>query len=50
MSEPPPSRLLPLVVLLGVVALGLLGWWLFPLLQGWVASQDCIASGHTNCG
>ena len=30
-------------------ALALLGWWLFPVLQGYVAFQDCAGSGRTDC-
>ena len=50
MSDPPPSRLFPLIVLAGIVLVALLAWQLFPLLQGWVANQDCVALGRTNCG
>jgi hypothetical protein len=51
MDEPPPqSALLPALVLVGLVAAGLLVWWLFPVFQGWVAHQDCVAVGRTNCG
>ncbi|WP_216851019.1 hypothetical protein [Acidisphaera sp. L21] len=51
MSEPPDqSRLLPVLLLAGLLALGLLAWWLFPLFQSWVAHQDCVALGRTNCG
>ena len=51
MNEPrDPSRLFPLLVLLGIVAAGLLAWQLFPVLQAAIARQDCVALGRTNCG
>ncbi len=40
---------LPMLVLAGVVALMLLGWWLYPKLQRYMTEQDCIATGRTNC-
>jgi hypothetical protein len=43
-------RLLPVLVLAAFVGLCLLGWWLFPVVQGWIAYQDCVALGRTNCG
>ena len=43
------TRLAPVLVLLGLAVLGLLAWWLFPALQSFVAGQDCVASGRTNC-
>ncbi len=50
MSDPsPPSRLFPVIVLAIIAVLGLLGWWLFPIVQGFVANQDCVAVGRTNC-
>ncbi len=39
----------PALVLVGLVALMLLGWWLYPKLQSYMAEQDCIATGRTNC-
>jgi hypothetical protein len=39
----------PVLVLVGVVAAVLLGWWLYPKVQHYLAQQDCIAVGHTNC-
>ena len=50
MPEPLPSRLLPILVLLGAALLGFLAWRLFPAAQAWVAAQGCIAAGYTNCG
>ncbi len=48
-DEPPPSRFMPVLVLGGILMLGVLAWLLFPTLQGWIAGQDCIATGRTNC-
>ena len=48
-GPPPPSRLFPVIVLAIVAALALLGWSLFPVVQGFVARQDCVAVGRTNC-
>ena len=45
-----PSRLMPLLVLGGLVLLGLLAWQGFPLVQAYIARQDCVALGRTNCG
>ncbi len=50
MSEPPPSRLVSVLLLGAVVLAGLLLWRLFPLFQGWVNHQDCVALGRTDCG
>ena len=51
MDEPlGQSHLFPILVLAGFVMAGLLAWWLFPVFQGWVAHQDCVALGRTNCG
>ena len=45
-----PSNLVPILVLLGAVLLGLLLWWCFPALMGFVSRQDCLASGRiTGC-
>jgi antibiotic biosynthesis monooxygenase (ABM) superfamily enzyme len=41
--------LLPVLVLAAILLLGLLGWWVFPLVQHAVSNQDCVASGHDNC-
>ena len=49
-DDPPPSPLLPVLVLAGMVVLGLLIWLGFPVVQAWVARQDCVATGRTNCG
>jgi hypothetical protein len=49
-DQPAPSRLIPVLVLGGVAALMLMAWWLFPIFQGWMAHQDCVALGRTNCG
>ncbi len=49
-DDPPPSRVLPLLVLGGLVLLGLLVWLLFPTVQGIIAHNDCVATGRTNCG
>ena len=43
------SRALPGLMLAGLVALALLGWWLFPHVQAYVAFQDCVAAGRTDC-
>ncbi len=45
-----PSTWLPALVLV-VLAAGLFaGWLLFPRLLAYMQRQDCVASGHTNCG
>ena len=46
----PSSRWLPALVLLALAALLLGGWLLFPRLSAYMHRQDCIASGHVNCG
>ncbi len=43
------QRALPALALAVLLGLALLGWWLFPVLQGYVAFQDCAASGRTDC-
>ena len=45
-----PSRLVPLLVLAGLILLGLAAWQGFPLVQAYIARQDCVALGRTNCG
>lgn len=42
--------LVPALVLAAVLLAGLAGWWLFPLALHALSYQDCIASGHVNCG
>lgn len=43
------GRALPVLALLAMVGVALLAWKLFPVLQGYVAFQDCTASGRTDC-
>jgi hypothetical protein len=43
------SSLFPALVLAGLLALLVGGWWLFPRLHAYVAMQDCFASGRTDC-
>ncbi len=43
------SRLVPAIVLAVVVLLGLAAWWVFPRAQAWMAFQQCVATGRTNC-
>ena len=43
------QRALPVLALAALVGLAVLGWWLFPMLQNYVAYQDCTASGRTDC-
>ena len=50
MSDPPQSRLIPVLLLVAIILVGLLAVWLFPVVQGWVAHQDCVAVGRTDCG
>ena len=54
MAEPPrgPSplpSLMPFVVLALILVLIYAGVMLFPLVQRYVAQQDCIATGRTDC-
>jgi hypothetical protein len=44
-----PSPVFPALVLAVIVAIMLGGWWLFPRFQGWMARNDCVAAGHTDC-
>ncbi len=44
------ARALPALVLLALVALLLAGWWLFPRFSAYMMRQNCVASGHVNCG
>ena len=50
MNEPPrPSSWFPVIVLAVAVVLALVAWQVFPVIQGFVARQDCVATGRTNC-
>jgi len=48
-AEREPSSLLPAVILIALFGALLAGWWLFPRFQAYMAVQDCIATGRTNC-
>ncbi len=48
-DQPPPSRLFPLIALAIIIGLGLIAWQLFPTFQSFIARQDCVATGRTNC-
>jgi hypothetical protein len=48
-DDTPRFDLVPVLVLLGLLIVGLLAWWLYPRLQHYMAEQDCIATGRTNC-
>ena len=50
MSDPPQSRLVSLLLLAAVIVAVLLAVWLFPVVQGGVTHQDCVARGRTDCG
>ncbi len=41
--------LLPILTLVAIVALILVGFWLFPRLQDALSFQDCVATGRANC-
>ncbi len=43
------ANLFAIITLIAVLAIALGGWWLFPKLQAYLAFQDCVASGRTNC-
>jgi len=45
-----PRDVLPILVLAAIVLVALAVWWLFPRVLRAVSYQDCIASGHVNCG
>jgi hypothetical protein len=47
-----PPRLDPvgLLTVAAVVLVLLAGWWLFPRVQAYLAHEDCVATGRTNCG
>jgi hypothetical protein len=47
--EPSATRYLPALTLVLLVILLVGGWLLFPKVQAYMAEQDCIASGRTNC-
>ena len=52
-NNPTPRRprdLLPLIVLAVILIVVLAGWLVFPTIQRTISNQDCIASGHVNCG
>jgi len=51
-DKPRPSagNLLPALVLGVLVLLIAGGVWLFPRVAAYMARQDCIATGHVNCG
>ena len=42
--------LVPVLVLAVILAAGLAAWWAFPRVQHALSNQDCVASGHVNCG
>lgn len=48
-SPKPRFDLVPLLVLAGVVVLALIGWRLYPVVEHWIAYQDCVGTGRTNC-
>ena len=43
------SSLLPALVLALLVALMAAAWFGFPYFQAWMARNDCVATGRTNC-
>jgi hypothetical protein len=42
--------LLPIIVLVGIVALVCAGLWLFPYVQSIFDHQNCVAIGRDDCG
>ncbi len=55
MTQPAPhhsavTRLLAPLVLVLLIALIAGGVWLFPRAAAFMNRQDCIATGHVNCG
>ena len=40
----------PVIVIAVVLLVALAGWWLFPTIERAISNQDCVASGHVNCG
>ena len=49
-QRPTPSQWLPGLVLLALAAALFSGWMLFPRFLAYMQRQDCVASGHVNCG
>lgn len=47
--EPHATSYLPIITLILLVILLVGGWLLFPKVQAYMAEQDCIATGRTNC-
>jgi hypothetical protein len=45
----PPSSILPGLLLALLIALMVGAWYGFPYLQSWMARNDCVATGRTNC-
>ena len=52
MADPnrPGPDLLPIIVLVGIVALVCAGLWLFPYVQSIFEHQNCVAIGRDDCG
>ena len=48
--RPAPTNWLPMLVLALLVLSLAGGVWLFPRVAAYMARQDCIATGHVNCG
>lgn len=44
------GNLVPTLILAGLVLAILAGVWVFPRVSAYMARQDCIGSGHVNCG
>jgi hypothetical protein len=44
-----PFDVVPVIILLVLAGIMLGGWWLFPKVQAWMAHDNCVAAGHTNC-
>ncbi len=49
MGEREGTSLVPAIILIALFGALLAGWWLFPRFQAYMAVQDCIATGRTNC-
>jgi hypothetical protein len=47
--EPRRWDVVPVLVLAAIVGLMVLGWLAYPALQRALSTQDCIATGRTNC-